>query len=388
MKLNSYLLRSAIVASLGGLLFGFDTAVISGTTRALTETYHLSSAASGCDGNHRALWAPSSAPCWPAFRATASAAATACASWPILYLVSALGCAFAWNWMRAGRLSFHRRAGYRRLFRARPDVHRGTRPGKMARPPGGPLPIQRRPGNLAGLLFELSGRRWCSFGADEWRWKFARPRLPAALFFLLLVRHPAQPALAGEEETRRRSPRSSAHHRRGKLRGRTAGHRPVHRRRTRLPAIALFSWKYRFPIFLAVSIGMFNQLSGINAILYYINDIFYRRGLQQSLRRPASGSHRRHQSAVHHDRHVRDRPHRPQDAAAGGLGRHGRLSRRRRLRSSSLVATRICWSGCWSASSPFSRSRKARSSGSTSAKFSPTRCAPKDKAWAAFRTGS
>ena len=28
------------------------------------------------------------------------------------------------------------------------------------------------------------------------------------------------------------------------------------------------------PIFLAVSIGLFNQLSGINAILYYVNDIF------------------------------------------------------------------------------------------------------------------
>src|SRR5208282_4290882 len=37
---------------------------------------------------------------------------------------------------------------------------------------------------------------------------------------------------------------------------------------------ALFVRKYLFPIFLAVSIGMFNQLSGINAILYYLNDIF------------------------------------------------------------------------------------------------------------------
>src|SRR6202040_1803785 len=36
---------------------------------------------------------------------------------------------------------------------------------------------------------------------------------------------------------------------------------------------SLFSWKYRLPIFLAVSIGLFNQLSGINAILYYLNDI-------------------------------------------------------------------------------------------------------------------
>ena len=36
----------------------------------------------------------------------------------------------------------------------------------------------------------------------------------------------------------------------------------------------LFTRKFAFPIFLAVSIGMFNQLSGINAILYYLNDIF------------------------------------------------------------------------------------------------------------------
>ena len=29
----------------------------------------------------------------------------------------------------------------------------------------------------------------------------------------------------------------------------------------------LFAWKYRLPILLAITIGMFNQLSGINAIL-------------------------------------------------------------------------------------------------------------------------
>jgi SP family arabinose:H+ symporter-like MFS transporter len=37
---------------------------------------------------------------------------------------------------------------------------------------------------------------------------------------------------------------------------------------------SLFTAKYRFPIFLAISIGIFNQLSGINAILYYLNPIF------------------------------------------------------------------------------------------------------------------
>jgi len=43
----------------------------------------------------------------------------------------------------------------------------------------------------------------------------------------------------------------------------------------------LFTWKYRLPIFLAVSIGMFNQLSGINAILYYMNDIFIQAGFSK-----------------------------------------------------------------------------------------------------------
>ena len=42
MKLNATLIKSTVVAALGGLLFGFDTAVISGTTTALTETYQLS----------------------------------------------------------------------------------------------------------------------------------------------------------------------------------------------------------------------------------------------------------------------------------------------------------------------------------------------------------
>ena len=44
---------------------------------------------------------------------------------------------------------------------------------------------------------------------------------------------------------------------------------------------ALFTAKYRLPIFLAISIGMFNQLSGINAILYYLNAIFEHAGFSK-----------------------------------------------------------------------------------------------------------
>ena len=42
MKLNATLIRATAVGALGGLLFGFDTAVIAGTTHSLTRTYGLS----------------------------------------------------------------------------------------------------------------------------------------------------------------------------------------------------------------------------------------------------------------------------------------------------------------------------------------------------------
>jgi len=50
---------------------------------------------------------------------------------------------------------------------------------------------------------------------------------------------------------------------------------------TRQGSEPLFIRKYRLPIFLAVSIGMFNQLSGINAILDYLNGIFERAGFSK-----------------------------------------------------------------------------------------------------------
>ena len=55
MKLNATLLKSTVVAALGGLLFGFDTAVISGTTGALTQTYSLYAISFGSDRVQRAL---------------------------------------------------------------------------------------------------------------------------------------------------------------------------------------------------------------------------------------------------------------------------------------------------------------------------------------------
>jgi SP family arabinose:H+ symporter-like MFS transporter len=44
----------------------------------------------------------------------------------------------------------------------------------------------------------------------------------------------------------------------------------------------LFQWRYRRPMLLALVLAMFNQLIGINAVLYYLNDIFAMAGFDRT----------------------------------------------------------------------------------------------------------
>ena len=50
MKISRYLMFSTLVAALGGLLFGFDAVVISGTTKALKTVFHLNEIGLGLSG--------------------------------------------------------------------------------------------------------------------------------------------------------------------------------------------------------------------------------------------------------------------------------------------------------------------------------------------------
>jgi sugar porter (SP) family MFS transporter len=118
------------------------------------------------------------------------------------------------------------------------------------------------------------------FGAAEWRWKLGVTAVPAAFFFLMLFGIPRSPRwlvkkgridearevlrLIGEENYEQ------------ELKDIVESIDAEH-----VTSDALFTAKYRVPIFLAISIGMFNQLSGINAILYYLNAIFEHAGFSK-----------------------------------------------------------------------------------------------------------
>ena len=271
MKLNSTLLKSTVVAALGGLLFGFDTAVIAGAIDALQGLYHLS-------------------PFWKGFTVSAALVGTVLGSilagipgdrlgrraslrWmAILYVVSAVGCAFAWNWSALVFFRFIGGLGIGGSSVLGPMYIAEIAPAKWR----GRLVGVFQFNVVFGILLAYFSNYvigTMGFADAEWRWKLGVSGIPAALFLLMLFGIPESPRwlvkkgrtneagdvlrLTGEEDADQ------------ELKEIVESIGTEH-----VTSDALFTSKYRVPIFLAVTIGMFNQLSGINAILYYLNSIF------------------------------------------------------------------------------------------------------------------
>jgi sugar porter (SP) family MFS transporter len=277
--LNAYLIKSTVVAALGGLLFGFDTAVIAGTTRALSETFFLSPGALGWTVSS-ALWGTILGAMLAGIPGDRYGRRDSLRGMAVLYLVSALGCAFAWDW---NSLVFFRFVGG--LGIGGSSVLGPMYIAEIAPPRWrGRLVGFFQFNVVLGILFAYLSNYLIGLGdfaAAEWRWKLGISAVPSVLFLLMLFSIPRSPRwlvkkgriaearevlrMTGEEEYERELQdiiqSIDVEH----------GHADE----------PLFSWKYRFPIFLAVSIGMFNQLSGINAILYYLNDIFEKAGFSK-----------------------------------------------------------------------------------------------------------
>jgi sugar porter (SP) family MFS transporter len=111
-----------------------------------------------------------------------------------------------------------------------------------------------------------------NLGMNEWRWQLGVAALPALLFFIMLF---GIPRSARWLVTKNRIPEA-----REVLEqlGSGAGELDEIIESVHVDGVAhsepLFQKKYLKPIYLAVTVAAFNQLAGINAILYYLNDIF------------------------------------------------------------------------------------------------------------------
>src|ERR1700723_2338144 len=97
MQLNRHLAKSTVVSALGGLLFGFDTAVISGTTHQLTEVYALTPYLLGLTVSS-ALWGTVVGAMTAGYPGQRIGRRDSLRIMALFYILCALGCAFAWNW--------------------------------------------------------------------------------------------------------------------------------------------------------------------------------------------------------------------------------------------------------------------------------------------------
>ncbi len=121
-----------------------------------------------------------------------------------------------------------------------------------------------------------------NLGGTQWRWEFGVALVPSVFFLVMLYGIPRssrwlvttnQNDEAREVLEMMGSPNSQAELQE------IIDSIHLERRAKQEP---LFNRRYNKPIFLAVSIGLFNQLSGINAILYYSNFIFASAGFSSS----------------------------------------------------------------------------------------------------------
>jgi MFS transporter, SP family, arabinose:H+ symporter len=272
MALNATLVKSAIVAALGGLLFGFDTAVIAGTTDALSRHFELTPGGLGLTVSI-ALWGTVAGALFAGLPADRYGRRASLRVLGVLYLLSALGCAFAWDWISLMVFRFLGGLAIGGSSVVGPMYIAEISPAKWRGRLVGVFQINIVIGILLAYLSNyLIGT--IGLGGTEWRWKLGVEAAPAALFLLLLLAIPRSPRwlvqrgrveearsvlwLIGEEDVDASIAEMLA----------------AVQRRQRHGQERLLAARNRFPLFLAVSIAAFNQFSGINAILYYLNDIF------------------------------------------------------------------------------------------------------------------
>jgi len=270
---------SAFIAALGGLLFGFDTAVISGTTQALKSLFNLDAASLGLTVSI-ALWGTIIGALFSGIAGNIWGRKNCLKITGFLFFISALGCSFAWNWYS---LVFFRFIG-------------GL--GVGAASVLGPMYIAEiSPANLRGklvglfqfnIVFGILVAYFSNYiiglvnlGVFEWRYKLGIGAVPALVFFILLLFIPESPRWLVMKSKKKEALEILT------LMNKKDADKQLEEITNSIEncnqtkSENLFSKNYSFPIFLAISIAIFNQLSGINALLYYLNDIFAMAGFDK-----------------------------------------------------------------------------------------------------------
>lgn len=271
-RLTWTLIRAAIVSSLGGLLFGFDTAVVAGTTSSIRSLYQLSDWAMG--------FVVSSALIGTIIGAGISSKPGD--KWGrrdylkilgVLFFISAIGCALASNFWLLATFRFIGGIGVGGASVLAPIYIAEISPAKIR----GRLVILFQFNVCIGILIAYFSNAMIELmGYDiiniQWRVMFAAEGIPALFFLLMLFTIPRSPRWLVSFGKIKEAEKVLV--KIGELRIKEA----MFEITESLRAVSLkseeklFQKKYKKPILLGVAVAAFNQLSFVNGYLYYLND--------------------------------------------------------------------------------------------------------------------
>ncbi|MFA5815577.1 MAG: sugar porter family MFS transporter [Bacteroidales bacterium] len=259
------------VAALGGLLFGFDTAVINGAIPFFTQHFGLtdtmkgwavSSALIGCVVGALAVGRPGD---YFGRRLVLRVLA-------LLFLISAIGSGLAWNFHSfiafrvIGGLAIGGVSVLSPLYIAEiaPADYRGR------------LAITFQLAIVVGILVAFfSDYLLLNTGDNNWRWMFISGALPALVFFILLFRVSQSPrwlVMKGYIHQARQvldevNPGTDTEQLLTEIRD-SVNTEVLEK------AVYLFKKPYLKLVMIGIAVGMFNQFTGINIVMYYTTDIF------------------------------------------------------------------------------------------------------------------
>ena len=266
----------SISAALAGFLFGFDTVVISGADKQLQELWGTSDAFHGSIVMAMALWGTVVGAIFGGIPTNKFGRKNTLLVIGILYLVSALGSAFANDPITFAVFRFLGGLGVGASTIAAPTYVSEIAPPKDR---GRLVSLYQFNIVLGILIAYLSNYLLRDTGAQPWRWMVGVEAIPAFIYIIFVVFIPKSPRwLISKSRTEEATkiledinPEADLEKRMLEIKKQSEN---------QITGENIFMKKYRFPLILAFLVAFFNQLSGINAFLYYAPRIFESAGLE------------------------------------------------------------------------------------------------------------
>jgi sugar porter (SP) family MFS transporter len=269
----------ALIASLAGFLFGFDTVVISGADKKLQVLWNSSDAFHGTVVMGMALWGTVLGAIFGGIPTNMIGRKNTLLWIGILFLFSAIGSAFANNPFVFAAFRFIGGLGVGASTIAAPAYISEIAPAKDR----GKLVAFYQFNIVLGILMAfLSNYLLNDVGENSWRWMMGVQAIPSVIYLLLMILIPESPRWLLSKFKNDEAKKVL------QLMGQEADYEKIKEELDKDNNDAskandtIFLKKYRTPLVLAFLMAFFNQLSGINAFLYYSSRIFQEAGLGES----------------------------------------------------------------------------------------------------------